>query len=162
MLRGLIFAVIFATGFAAGGLFPSYSMQYQQRIQAQFLQASADLAPFQEIADQYHGGSMAALIQHHLNSSDPTFYAEGQAIQTMLDSHAELAASTAALEQPLAEQLLFFMQAGNREVAVATWKNFTPALVTTRQAVVFSLTTAAICSLLAWLGWNLIGLTFRR
>ena len=77
MLRTLLFVVIFTVGFAAGGVFPSFSVQYHHRLQAQHDQVTMDLAAFQNIAAQYHGGSLASLVQHHLDSTDPTFHAEG-------------------------------------------------------------------------------------
>ena len=88
-MRSLIYLLVFAAGFIGGTQFPSYSLQYQQRVTARFDQAATDLAPFQAIAERHHGGSMARLIQHHLRSSDPTFYEEGAAIQSMVDNHAD-------------------------------------------------------------------------
>ena len=100
MIRGIVYIVVFATGFLAGGLFPSFSAQYHQRLQAQYDQVTIDLAPFQKIADNYHDGSLDALVQHHLNSSDPTFHAEGEAIQLMLDSRIRLAESKNMADAP--------------------------------------------------------------
>jgi hypothetical protein len=162
MIRNLVYLLLFATGFMVGGLFPSYSVQYQQRVQAQYDQISIDLAPFQEIANKRHNGSMAALIQHHLNSSDPTFHDEGLAIGKMVDNYALLQASVAASKLPLAEQLLFLARQGDKEIATATWQNFSPALITTQRAILFALASGLICCLLTWLCWTLLKLPFRH
>ena len=162
MMRSLIYILIFGIGFFAGGSFPGFSLQYKQRVLAQYQQASTDIAPFQVIADRHHGGSMAALIQHHLHSTDPTFYDEGLAIQMMSAGHSSLATAATALDQPFADQLFYLVQKGNPELAMATWKDFTPVLVTTRQATLFALSIGIIGCLLAWLIVNLTSMLVRR
>jgi len=162
MIRSIIYIAVFIIGFAAGGLFPSFSVQYHQRLQAQYDQVTVDLAPFQEIADRYHDGSLDALVQHHLNSTDPTFYAEGEAIYLMMDSQVRLAESKAAAEAPYVDQTLYFYQRMDEDVARATWDSFTPALVTTENAMTFALTIGAITLLLFWATWTMLMFIIRR
>ena len=162
MIRGIIYIIVFATGFFAGSLFPSFSSQYHQRLQAQYDQVNMDLAPFQEIADRFHGGELEALIKHHLNSPDPTFFAEGEAIQMMINSQARLAESKAAAEAPYIDQVRYFYKHMDEDVAQATLESFTPSLITSEHAVTFSLTTATAAILILWAVWNLVGLAFRR
>jgi hypothetical protein len=162
MIRGIIYIIVFATGFFAGGLFPSFSTQYHQRLQAQYDQVNMDLAPFQQIADRFHGGELEALVQHHLQSSDPTFYAEGEAIQMMINSQTRLAESKAAAEAPYIDQLSYFYTHMDEGVAQATLESFTPSLITSEHAMTFSLTTATVAILILWAVWNLVALAFRR
>ncbi|MGI9290827.1 MAG: DUF2937 family protein [Gammaproteobacteria bacterium] len=161
MFRGIIYIIVFVAGFAAGGLFPSFSSQYHQRLQAQYEQVNMDLAPFEKIADKYHNGDMNALVQHHLNSTDPTFFAEGEAIQMMLDSQARLAASQMAADAPYHEQLTYFYTQVDENIARATLESFTPGMITTRDALTFSLGIAGLCILILWLLWNIIAMTVR-
>ena len=154
MIRGIIYIIVFAAGFIAGGLFPSFSSQYHQRLQAQFDQVSIDLAPFQQIANRFHGGSMEALVQHHLNSTDPTFNAEGQAIQAMIDNQARLAESKAAAEATYVDQAVYLYKHRDEQIVRATWQGFTPSLVTSESAVTFSLTIATAAILLLWGIWS--------
>ena len=156
MIRGIIYILVFGAGFFAGGLFPSFSAQYHQRLQAQFDQVSIDLAPFEQIAGRYHGGSMAALVQHHLNSSDPTFHAEGEAIQAMLDNQARLAESKAAAQASYVDQVIYLYKHRDEQTVRATWAGFTPALVTSENAVTFALTAGATAILLLWVIWTLL------
>jgi len=162
MIRGIIYIVIFIAGFAAGGVFPSFSTQYHQRLQAQFDQVSIDLAPFHAIADQFHGGSMPALVQHHLDSSDPTFRAEGQAIQAMIDNQTKLAESKAAAEAPYVAQAIWLYRNRDETVVRRTWEDFEPILITSENAVTFSLTIATALLVLAWLITTLISSSLRR
>ena len=161
MFRGIIYIVVFVTGFAVGGLFPSFSAQYHHRLQAQYEQVNMDLAPFEKIADQYHNGDMDALVQHHLNSTDPTFYAEGEAIQLMMNSQARLAESQATADAPYLEQVKYFYEHLDENIARSTIESFTPGMITTREALTFSLGIAALFIIALWLVWNLLALTIR-
>ena len=162
MIRGILYILIFAAGFVAGGLFPSFSAQYHQRLQAQYDQVSIDLAPFEAIADRFHGGSMEALVEHHLNSTDPTFYAEGKAIQLMIDSKARLAESQAAAEAPYVDQAVWLYRNRDEAIVQRTWESFQPAMVTSENAVTFSLTIATAVLLVAWIVSALLSAGFRR
>ena len=161
MIRGIIYIIVFAAGFAAGGLFPSFSAQYHQRLQAQFDQVSIDLAPFQEIANRFHGGSMEALVQHHLNSTDPTFHAEGEAIQAMIDNQARLAESKAAAEATYLDQAIYLYQHRDEQVVHDTLTRFRPWFITSESAVTFSLTVGTAAILLLWVIWTALAGVFR-
>jgi hypothetical protein len=162
MIRGLVYLVIFLAGFALGGVFPSFSAQYHQRLQAQFEQVDMDLAPFQEIANRFHGGSLDALIQHHLNSSDPTFYAEGEAIQLMIDSRNRLAESRTAAESGYLEQAVYLYRNRSDAAVQATWESFSPALLATETAISFALTVAITLLLAVWLLGSTLTFAIRR
>lgn len=162
MIRGIIYIIVFAAGFMAGGLFPSFSAQYHQRLQAQFDQVSIDLAPFQQIANQFHGGSLDALVEHHLNSTDPTFHAEGEAIQAMIDNQARLAESKAAAEATYVDQAIYLYKNRDEQIVRSTWTGFTPSLVSSESAVTFSLTIGTAAILLLWGIWSAIAGLFRN
>ncbi|MCP4091362.1 MAG: DUF2937 family protein [Gammaproteobacteria bacterium] len=162
MVRSIIFITVFISSFLIGGLFPSFSTQYHLRLQAQYDQVSIDLAPFEEIARKFHGGSMDALIQHHLDSTDPTFHGEGEAIQLMVNSQTQLAQSKAAAEAPYVNQVIYFYQHADERIAQSTMESFTPTLVTTENAITFALAVGTIIILVFWAGWVLLTLAFRR
>jgi hypothetical protein len=162
MLRKLIFVIVFATGVFIGGLFPGFVTQYEQRLDAQFDQVAVDLQPFREIADRYHGGSLAALIEYHLASDDPTFHDEGHAIRQMVLSKARLAESRAALKSSLYKQALFLYLDGDAEVAKMTWDSFTPVFVTTRDALVFALVIGVTFSILCYVVFAIVSSLFKR
>jgi hypothetical protein len=150
-MRSLIFVLVFGAGFVGGTQFPSYSLQYQQRVTARFDQAATDLTPFQAIADRHHGGSMARLIQHHLRSSDPTFYEEGMAIQAMVDNYDRLQESVAGLDGSLLGQLGYLITDADRELAAQTWAGYRPTLVTETNTFVFAAIVGAGLCVFAWL-----------
>jgi len=161
-MRLIFYTAVFLAGFIFGSVFPSYSLQYQQRAEARYSQARIDLAPFRTIADRFHGGSMTALIQHHLGSSDPTFHAEGMALRQMLNNEARLAELNAAFNHSYLQQLSFLVKNRNDETISATWHDFSPALVTSADALRFATLTGLTLGVLSWALWNTLSLVLRR
>ena len=162
MIRSLFYIAVFAVGFAAGGLFPSFSSQYQLRLQAQYDQVSMDLLPFQKIANRYHGGSIDALVEYHLASDDPTFYAEGAAIQQMLDAQARLAEFQMAADVSYMDQAAYFYKHRNDDIALAAWQTFEPTMVTSESAITFALAAGVVLLATVWLLSFIVGLLFRK
>lgn len=162
MFRWISYFVIFLLGAALGSTFPSYSSQYQLRLKAQLDQVRIDLTPFQEIANQYHGGRLTRLIEHHLQSDDPTFHAEGLAIRTMLENKDDLARANTALKGSALNQAKFFVENIDYELARSTWQSYTPSIVTSPEAFRFSITVGAGLSMLCYLLWGSVRWFTRR
>ena len=158
----LSYFIIFVLGTFLGGTFQSYSLLYQQRLKSQLDQVRIDLEPFQKIADEFHRGSLTALIEHHLRSADPTFHAEGGAIRVMLESKDELVTANAALGASPLYQAIYFVKNIDYETARSTWRVFTPSIATTPEALRFSLAVGAGLSLLAYMAWGFVRLASRR
>ena len=161
-MRGLIYTCVFLCGALLGNLVPSYVDLHAQRVQARLQQVSIDLAPFQEIADRYHDGSMTALVQYHLASSDPTFHDEGVAIGGMLDSHAELRDALAALDGSLLDNAIYLARTADTDIARQSRAAYRPALVLTRESALMSVVSGAALALVVWSLWLALRLGFRR
>ncbi|MBX3620706.1 MAG: DUF2937 family protein [Rhizobacter sp.] len=147
LLRGLLDRVVLVTGVVAGGTVPSFLAQYRQRVGGALGQALKDLAPFQQIADQFHGGSLEKLIAHHLASPDASFHAEGAAIRAMVDSVASLRTALAALDADVFHQLAYLLSTPDAPLLQATWQAFRPAFALGAD----SLAMAAVFGLSVWL-----------
>ena len=106
-----------------------------------------DLAPFQEIANQHYGGSMPALVQHHLKSSDATFQSEGSAIGAMVDSAQRLREAIAGLNTDLFHQIAYLLTAADGPTLSATWAIFKPSFGLSLE----SLIVAGIIGVMVWL-----------
>ena len=163
LLRGLLDRAVLIVGVVAGGMVPSYLAQYRQRVGGALGQALKDLAPFQQIADRFHDGSLAKLIQHHLASTDPSFHAEGAAIQAIADSVASLRNALAALDTDVFHQLAYLVRQADPAMAQATWDAFRPSFGIT----VDSLLMAGAFGLSVWLAflcvwWVIAALWSRR
>lgn len=162
MLRGLLDRALLIVGVFAGGMVPSYLAQYRQRVGGALGQALKDLAPFQQIADQFHGGSLAKLIQHHLASTDPTFHAEGAAIQAIADSVTSLRSTLSALDTDVFHQLYHLATHADPAMAQATWDAFRPSFGLTTDSLLMA-ATVGLSIWLVFLGlWWLVAALWRR
>jgi len=150
MIRNLSIKLLFSLGFLGGSQLPKFIGDYQQYLGGQLDQAEIDLALFQAIADRFHGGSLAALIQRHLNSTDPTFIAEGAAIQELADQVTRLTESMAGLQGNLSQQIASLIRYADPDTAAASWALFQPGLVFTPEALLCALITGLVFSLPAF------------
>lgn len=157
-LRGLLDRIILVAGVIAAGCIPSFIVQYRQRMGGMLDQVLRDLAPFQEIANRSHGGSLAELIRHHIASTDATFHAEGAAIQAMVDSAARLRTGFDALNTDLLHQLAYLSTQLDPGIARATWSIYAPSFTLTAESVTFS----AVLGIAIWLVFLLIWLACAR
>jgi hypothetical protein len=145
--RGFLDRLLLVVAVICAGAVPSFIAQYRQRLGGRLDQVLRDLDPFQKIADEFHGGNLAALVRYHLASSDATFHAEGNAIQRMVDSAAALRAAAAALNTDLAHQLLYLLRYTDVEIARATWAIYVPSVPLSLEGLIF----AGLVGLLIWL-----------
>ena len=146
VIRALLDRMVLLCAVLAGGCVPSFIAQYRQRASGRLQQLLADLAPFQQIADREHGGSLPALIQYHLHSNDPSFHAEGAALQSMLDSAEQLRALLHGLDADLYHQCAYLLLHADPALARATWSIYQPDFALSFQGLLFAL----IVGVLLW------------
>lgn len=152
-IRGLLDRLLLVGGVLAGGTAPSFVAQYRQRIGGHLNQVLQDLAPFQQIANLYHGGSLDALVQHHLNSPDVTFHKEGAAIKAMMDAAQHLREIFEGLSGNLAQQLWFLSKHADPNVLSATWEVYAPSFVFSVDSIILAATTALVLWLVFHGAW---------
>jgi hypothetical protein len=148
-MRGILDRIVLVAGVVAAGCIPSFIVQYRQRVGGMLEQVIQDLAPFQVIANQFHHGSLRALIQHHLDSTDLTFYNEGAAIQAMVESSEKLRKVFQALDTDLYHQLSYMITNTDPLIARSTWDAFSPSFGLTVESVVL----ASVAGVLIWLAF---------
>jgi len=157
-VRGILDRIVLVTGIVAAGCVPSFIAQYRQRVGGRLDQVLQDLAPFQEIANQLHHGSLQELIQHHFSSPDSTFHSEGAAILAMVNSAEQLRRTLEALNTDLFHQLVYLLTKIDPLVARATWDAFLPSFNLTAESVVF----AFIVGVVIWLAFFAVWYIFAR
>jgi type III secretory pathway component EscR len=155
-IRGVLDRIILVAGVVAAGCVPSFIAQYRQRVSGQLNQVLQDLAPFQEIANRFHHGSIQELIQYHLSSANSTFHNEGTAIQTMVDSAEHLKQALQALNTDLFHQMVYLLTKADPLIARATWEIFSPSFNITPESVVFALIVGFVIWLVFIAVWTLI------
>ena len=148
MIKYLIDRLVFGAGLLAGLQVPKFVADYRQRVGGMLDQARQQLQQFQAIADRHHGGSLPALIDTHRASDNPTFRAEGQIVQNLIDRAHDLQATYDALAGSLGAQLRWLVTHFDSAIARATLDAYQPGLVLTVGAAVCALTAAFAGSLL--------------
>jgi len=146
-VRNLLDRLLLIAGVVSGGLVPGFIAQYRQRLGGRLDQALLDLAPWQKIADQLYHGDLDQLIQHHLVSTDPTFHADGLALQRLVQSVHSLQTAVEALQAPLYRQMAYLLFHWDGGTARATLDDWVPTFALTAAGLVF----AALFALVLWL-----------
>jgi len=147
LIRGMLDRIVLLCAVVAAGCVPSFIAQYRQRASGRLDQVLADLAPFQQIADREHSGSLAALIQYHLQSSDPTFHREGAALQGMVSAADHLRALLQGLDTDLYHQCAYLLLHWDGDLTRSTWALYQPGFTLSVQGALFAL----ILGVLLWL-----------
>jgi hypothetical protein len=152
-LRGIFDRIVLVLGIVSAGCIPSFIAQYRQRVGGRLDQVIQDLAPFQDIANQFHHGSLQELIQHHLDSPDLTFHTEGAAILAMVNSAEQLRRTLEALNTDLFHQLVYLITKIDPLIARSTWDAFAPAFNLSSESVILSIIVGIIIWLVFFAIW---------
>jgi hypothetical protein len=162
VIRGLLDRIVLLGAVVVAGCIPSFIAQYRQRASGRLEQVMADLAPFQKIADSEHAGSLSALVQYHLQSSDATFHGEGAALQQMLDAVERLRALLTGLDTDLYHQCLYLLTHADPGLARSTWSLYQPGFALTLPSVLFALAAGVLIWLLFLAIWHALAWVLRR
>jgi hypothetical protein len=160
LFRGLLDRAVLVAATVAGGCVPGFIAQYRQRVGGRLDQVVLDLAPFREIAQRLYGGSVDALIRHHLANPDRTFNAEGAAIQGMVNSELRLRGMLEALQGDVWHQLQYLVMHPDQDLLQATWSAYVPAFTLDVQGILMALAIGVSLWLLFLLIWVGLGALF--
>ncbi|HEX4024626.1 MAG TPA: DUF2937 family protein [Steroidobacteraceae bacterium] len=158
LLRGLVDRLLLVAAFVAGGLVPGFISQYRQRLGGRLDQAQIDLAAWQTIADRFYHGDIEKLIQYHLHSTDATFHAEGNVIQSLLATVQRLQGAVEALRADLLHQLGYLALHADVGLMRVTFADWVPTFALSAQGLLLAAVFAVAVWLLFHAGWWLIGL----
>lgn len=161
LIRGFVDRLLLICAVVAGGLVPGFISQYRQRLGGMLDQARLDLAPWQKIADHYFHGDLAALIQYHFASKDPTFHAEGAAINALVTSVQHLQGEVAALHGSLFQQVAYLATHADPTVARATLGDWVPTFGLSADGIAFALIFALCLWLVFQIFWSLTAMSGR-
>lgn len=149
-VRGLLDRLLLICAVVAGGLVPGFIAQYRQRLGGRLDQAQLDLATWQHLADQYYQGDIERLIRYHLESTDPTFHAEGAIIRSLLTTVQQLQSAVDALQGSLFHQAANLTLHADPGLVRATLHDWVPTFALSVEGIVFALAFAAV----VWLGFQ--------
>ena len=76
--------LIFAGGLLLGIQVPNFVDQYERRIDAHYLEVSANISGFKSTADLLFSGDIQALITYYVDSNDLVFESDAQSIRSIV------------------------------------------------------------------------------
>ena len=114
---------------------PNFVDQYQKRLDAHLSEVKNNLQGYQDIADRLYGGSIAALIAKHQQSTDPAFKEEAQPIANIVQRYEHFSTELAALATGLPGKLTHIVIQGDRELITETYENYSFAVPLNETAV---------------------------
>ncbi len=161
-IRGLLDRLLLICAVVAGGLVPGFIAQYRQRLGGRLDQARLDLAPWQRLAEQYYQGDIERLIRYHLESSDPTFHAEGAIIRSLVATVQQLQSAMDALQGSLFRQAAYLALHADPGLARATLHDWVPTFALSGEGIVFALLFAVVVWLVFQALWSLLALLGSR
>jgi len=161
ILRGLLDRLLLIAAVIGGGLIPGFIAQYRQRLGGRLDQARIDLAPWQNLANQFYHGDVGSLIQYHLASSDAKIRAEGAVIRSLVESVNQLQSAVEALHGNLFQQAAYLAWHADPGVMRATAGDWVPTFALSGEGILFALLLALGVWLLFHLLWRLLALLGR-
>ena len=90
---------IFACGLLLGIQVPNFVDQYERRIDAHYLEVSANISGFKSTADLLFSGDMEALITYYAKSNDLVFESDAQSIRGIVDRYNRISNEQQALSR---------------------------------------------------------------
>lgn len=153
MLYRYLLIVLACAAMLLGIQMPNFVDQYEKRLDAHFIEVQHNLRGFQEIADQFHAGSLQALIEKHQASTDVTFQAEAQPISEMYQRYQLFGSEKLALQTGLAGKFMHLAFHGNPELLEETYQNYTYNIPLNAEAIgagaIFALMVIVLLEILA-------------
>jgi Protein of unknown function (DUF2937) len=148
MIANYLRLVVFSLGLLVGIQVPGFVDQYAKRVNAHYSEVVHNFAGFQDSANRYFGGSVEALIAHHVASADEVFKDEAKTIREMYERLTTLAAEREAMNTPLLKQIVHVMVRPNREILDETRAEYTYAVPLNAAAIVSGVTIGAVLAML--------------
>lgn len=116
MLANYVRLIVFSLGLLVGIQVPGFVDQYAKRVSAHHIEVARNFAGFQDTANRFFGGSVEALVTHHLASADQVFKDEARTIQAMYERLTLLTVELAAMRVSLIEQIIHVAFRPNKEL----------------------------------------------
>ena len=145
-LAGFADRILLIACVLAAAAVPSFAQQYQQRIEGRLVQAQADLAPFQRIADRHHNGSLSALIAAYRRNDDASVRETADAVSDIVKAVAWYNRAVAQMRGGAVSAAQHLITDARNADLRATWNSFKPGFGFAPGHLLF----AVLGGLIAW------------
>ncbi len=147
LLQGYSLKMVFALTLLLGLQLPNFLQQYEQRLDAHYIEAKMQLQQYQALADLHFAGDLQALIIKHKSSEEALFSQEAVLIEKLQRRFYYLQAKKKALQGPLMARLYFLLGEFNRPLWLETQANYNAELRLNRNSILVGLLSALVVTL---------------
>lgn len=134
-----IYLLPFLLGAGLGSQGPAFLDQYAKRVDAHLIEARLNFNGFVLIAEQLHGGSVEALIEHHRKSADETFKREADVIEGIYKRVKLLENENKSLAGNIYKDALHVVLKADRVLVQETMRQFSAQLNLNIESILFAL-----------------------
>ena len=136
-LQRYLMIAIACAALLVGIQLPNLADQYTKRVDAHLREVTANLLPFQQVANQYANGSLEGLIAMHRRADQPVFRAEADAIEKLLRRKQRFEAEFLAVQKSLPLRIGHILLQGDRELLDQTVAQYSANVPLDQDAILF-------------------------
>jgi len=148
LLQRYSLKLIFALTLLLGLQLPHFLAQYENRVDAHYLESKTQLAHYQQLADLLFAGDLNALVGQHKNSEIPLFKAEAKVLTTLINRTAFLESQKTGLQGPFYQRFYFLIKQVNQPLFIETQNSYQANIVINKQAIIVGLSIALLMTFL--------------
>ena len=143
---------IFAGGLLLGIQVPNFVDQYERRIDAHYLEVSANISGFKSTADLLFSGDMEALITYYAKSNDLVFESDAQSIRGIVDRYNRISNEQQALSRNILAAAMHVLLYADDEFLDETFEQYGYTVPLNMLAVEWGLAIALLLTIAIDLG----------
>ena len=143
---------IFAGGLLLGIQVPNFVDQYERRIDAHYLEVSANISGFKSTADLLFSGDMEALITYYAKSNDLVFESDAQSIRGIVDRYNRISNEQQALSRNILAAAMHVLLYADDEFLDETFEQYGYTVPLNMLAVEWGLAIALLLTIAIELG----------
>ena len=143
---------IFACGLLLGIQVPNFVDQYERRIDAHYLEVSANISGFKSTADLLFSGDMEALITYYAKSNDLVFESDAQSIRGIVDRYNRISNEQQALSRNILAAAMHVLLYADDEFLDETFEQYGYTVPLNMLAVEWGLAIALLLTIAIDLG----------
>ena len=144
--------LIFSGGLLLGIQVPNFVDQYERRIDAHYLEVSANISGFKSTADLLFSGDMEALITYYAKSNDLVFESDAQSIRGIVDRYNRISNEQQALSRNILAAAMHVLLYADDEFLDETFEQYGYTVPLNMLAVEWGLAIALLLTIAIELG----------
>ena len=126
--------------------------QYERRIDAHYLEVSANISGFQSTADRLFSGNMEALITYYAESNDLVFESDAQSIRVIVARYSRISNEREALSRNIFAAAMHVLLYADAEFIDETFEQYGYTVPLNMLAVGWGITIALLLTITIDLG----------